>query len=109
VQQGIAVGGLQPESALPQRCFFFHLLGLRECGKEVPCCFDLRKFRRRPEAFECGGEYGMGVGSAAGGLVELRQRQRRAQPVAPRLLLQRNGDGGEERFLGRRRLRRIAL
>ena len=43
----------------------------------------------------------MGVGSAAGGLVELRQRQRRAQPVAPRLLLQRNGDGGEERFLGR--------
>ena len=51
----------------------------------------------------------MGVGGAAGRLIKLRQRQRRAQLEAPRLLLLRDGDGGEEGFLGRRRIRRIAL
>ena len=33
----------------------------------------LRKFRRRREAFERGGEHGVGIGGAAGRLVELRQ------------------------------------
>ena len=51
----------------------------------------------------------MGVGGAAGRLIKLRQRQRRAQLETPRLLLLRDGDSGEECFLGRRRVRRIAL
>jgi hypothetical protein len=35
----------------------------------------------------------MGGGGAAGRLIKLRQRQRRAQLEAPRFLLLRNGDG----------------
>jgi len=55
------------------------------------------------------GEDGVSVGSAAGRLIQLRQRERRAQLETPRLLLLRNSDGGEECFLRRRRVRRIAL
>ena len=42
-------------------------------------------------------------------MIELRQRERRAELEAPRLLLLRDGDGRQERFLGRRSIRRIAL
>ena len=89
--------------------FVLHFVSLRKCGEQRLRFLDLRKFRRRRKAFERGREHGMGVGGAIGRLIELRQRERRAQLVAPRLLLLRNGDGGEERFLGRRRVRRIAL
>jgi hypothetical protein len=41
--------------------------------------------------------------------MELRQRERRAQLETPCLLLLRNSDCREERILGRRRIRRIAL
>ena len=51
----------------------------------------------------------MCVGGAVCALIKLRQRQRRLQLKTPRLLLLRNGDGSEEGFLGRRRVRRIAL
>ena len=51
----------------------------------------------------------MGIGGAAGRLIKLRQRERRAQLEAPRLLLLRDGDGGEECFLGGRGVRWIAL
>ena len=51
----------------------------------------------------------MGVGVAAARLIMLRQRERRAQLKAPRLLLLRDSDCGEEGFFGRRRIRRIAL
>ena len=50
----------------------------------------------------------MRLSGAIGRLIKLRQRQRRAQLVAPRFLLLRNGDGGEEGFLGQLRVRRIA-
>jgi hypothetical protein len=42
-------------------------------------------------------------------VIELRQRERRAQLETPRLLLLRDGDCGEECVLDRRRIRRIAL
>ena len=42
----------------------------------------------------------MGVGRAAGGLIELGQRQRGAQLEAAGFLLLRNGDGGEEGGFG---------
>ena len=51
----------------------------------------------------------MGVGGAAGRLIKLRQRERRAQFETPRLLLLRNRDGGEQGFLDRHGVRRIAL
>jgi hypothetical protein len=54
-------------------------------------------------------ESGMGIGGAAGRLIKLGQRQRGAQFEALCLLLLRNGDCSEERILGRRRIRSIAL
>ena len=51
----------------------------------------------------------MGVGGAAGRLVELGERERRAQFEAARALLLRDGDGGLEGFLRRRGVRRVAL
>ena len=51
----------------------------------------------------------MGVGGAVARLTELRQRQRRAQLETLRFLLLRDGDSGEEGFLGRRRVGRVAF
>ena len=63
---------------------------------------DLRHFRRRRKAFERGREDGVGFGGAAGRLIELGQRKRRAQFEAARALLLRDGDGGQESvFRGR--------
>jgi hypothetical protein len=49
------------------------------------------------------------IGGATGRLVKLCQRQRRVQLETSRLLLLRDGDGRQERFLGWRGIRRIAL
>ena len=54
------------------------------------------------EAFEHRRKHGVGVGGAAGRLVQFRQLQRRLQAEAARALLARNGDGGEEGLLGGR-------
>ncbi len=51
----------------------------------------------------------MGFDGAAGRLVELRERERRAQFEAARALLLRDGDGGQERFLRGRRVGGIVL
>ena len=51
----------------------------------------------------------MGVGGMAGRLVELGERERRAQTPAARALLFRNGEGGLERFLRRRGVGGIGL
>ena len=51
----------------------------------------------------------MGFGGAAGRLIELGQRQRRAQFEAARALLLRDGDGGQERFFRRRGVGGVAL
>ena len=42
-------------------------------------------------------------------MVELGERKRREQAEAARALLLRDGDGGLESFLGRRRVSRVAL
>jgi hypothetical protein len=42
------------------------------------------------------------LGRPTGGSIKLRQRQRRAQLKTLRLLLLRDGDSGEEGFLGQR-------
>ena len=60
--------------------------------------FNLGEFRRRRKTFERGREDGVGVGGAAGRLIEIGKRQRRAQFEALGLLLLRDGDSGEERF-----------
>ena len=51
------------------------------------------------------------AGASAGWSVgdELRQRERRAQLKTARLLLLRDGDCSDQRVLGRRRIRQIAL
>ena len=51
----------------------------------------------------------MGVGGAAGRLIELGERQRRAQFEAARALLLRDGDGGQEGFFRRRGVGGVAL
>ena len=51
----------------------------------------------------------MGFGGTAGRLVQLRQCQRRSQLKASRLLLLRDRDGGEKRFLGGLRVRWVTL
>ena len=70
---------------------------------------DLGHFRRRRKAFERGREDGVGVGGAGGRLVELGERERRAQFEAARALLLRDGDGGQECFLRGRRVGGVAL
>ena len=76
-----------------------HFVGFGKRRQAATALLDLWKFWRRRKAFERGRENGVGVGGAAGRLIELRQRQRRAQLEAPRLLLLRDRDGGEEGFL----------
>jgi hypothetical protein len=51
----------------------------------------------------------VGFGGAVGRLAELRERQRRLQFEAARLLLLRDGDCREKSLLGRRFIRRTAL
>jgi integrase len=51
----------------------------------------------------------MGVGGSVRCVIELRQRESRAQLETPRLLLLRDGDCSEQCILGQRRIRRIAL
>jgi hypothetical protein len=69
---------------------------------------DLWHFRRGRETFKRGDEHGVAFGGPAGRLVELRQRLR-LQFEAARLLGLRDGDGGEEGFLGGGCVRRIAF
>jgi hypothetical protein len=71
--------------------------------------FDLGELRRQRKAFEGGRENGVGVGNAPCRLIKFSQRERGAQLEAPRFLLLRDGDCGEQCILGRRRIRRIAL
>ena len=51
----------------------------------------------------------MGFEKAAGGSVELGERERREQLIAARALSLRKGDGGLEGVFGRGGVRRIAL
>ena len=69
---------------------------------------NVRKLRRRRKAFERGREGGVGVDGAAGRSIESGERERGAQLEALGLLLLRDGDGGEEGFLGWRGIRGIA-
>ena len=64
---------------------------------------DLGHFGRRREAFERRREDGVGVDGAAGRLVQFGERERGAKFEAARGLLFRDGDGGPERLLRRRR------
>jgi len=73
------------------------------------CFRNLGKLRRRRKTFERGSKDAVDVEEAVAGLVKFRQRQRRTQLEALRLLLLGNGDGGAEGVLGRRCIRRIAL
>ena len=70
---------------------------------------DLRHLGRRREAFERGREDGVSIGQTADRLVELGQRQRRAQLEAARALLFCDSDGGQERFFRRRGIGGVAL
>jgi hypothetical protein len=54
---------------------------------------NLGKLRRRRKAFERGGEDVVGFERAAGRMIELRQRQRRAQLERWRALFAGDGDG----------------
>src|SRR5271170_1806432 len=61
---------------------------------------NLREFRRRRKSLQRRPQQVVGIDPAAGGLVELGQRQRGAQLEAAGLLLLRYGDGGEEGRFG---------
>ena len=81
----------------------------RPSGQQSERLAYLRKFGRLRKAFERGGEDGVGVGGTGGRLVELGQRERRAQFETARCLLLRDGDGGLEGFLRRGEAGGIAL
>ena len=70
---------------------------------------DLGHLRTRREAFQRGGENGVGVGSAAGRLIELGEGKRREQPIASRPLLFCDGDGGPVGVFGARGIVGIKL
>ena len=81
----------------------------RECREQRLRLGDLRHFRSRRKAFERRREDGVGVGGAAGRLIEFGQRERRAQFEAARALLLRDGDGRQERVFRRRGISGVAL
>ena len=100
---------MQLRQSLPLRGLRFDLVGFRQRRQQRLSLGDLRHFRRRRKAFERGREDGVGVGGAAGRLVELGERKRRAQFEAARALLFRDGDGGQEGFFGGRGVGGVAL
>ena len=100
---------MQLRQSLPLRRFRLDLVGLRQRRQQRLRLGDLRHFRRRRKAFERGREDGVGVGGAGGRLVELGERQRRAQFKTARGLLLRDGDGGQEGFFRGRGVGGVAL
>ena len=74
-----AVGRLQLCHSLPPCGFDLDLVRLRKRREQRLRLGDLGHFRGRRKAFERGREDGVGIGGAAGRLIELRQRERRAQ------------------------------
>ena len=94
---------------LPLRRFGLDFVGLRQRREQRLRLVDLGHFRRRRKAFEGGREDGVGVGGAGGRLVELGERQRRAQFEAARALLLRDSDGGQESVFRRRGIGGVAL
>ena len=101
-----AVGGLQLRHSLPPCGFDLDLVRRRKRREQRLRLCDLGHFRGRRKAFERRREDDVGIERAAGRLVELRKRERRAQFKTPRCLPLRDGDSGLESFLGRRRVRR---
>ena len=100
---------MQLRQSLPLRRLGLDLVGLRQRRQQRLRLGDLGHFRRRRKAFERGREDGVGFGGAAGRLVELGERKRRAQFEAARALLLRDGDGGQEGFFCRRGVGGVAL
>ena len=100
---------MQLRQSLPLRGFRLDLVGLRQRRQQRLRLGDLRHFRRRRKAFERGREDGVGVGGAAGRLVELGERQRGAQFEAARALLLRDSDGGQEGVFRGRGVGGVAL
>jgi hypothetical protein len=107
--QRVAVGHLQLRQSLPLRGLRFDLVNLRERGQQGRSLGDLGHFRRWRKAFERRREDGVRVHRAAGRLVELGERQRRAQFEAARPLVFRDGDGAPEGFLSGRGIGGLAL
>ena len=97
---GLAVAGLQFQALRAASGVGFHYLVHRERLEQRLRLGDLRKLRRRRKTFQRRPQNVVGVGRAAGGLIELGQRQRGAQLEAAGLLLLRDGDGGEEGGFG---------
>ena len=85
------------------------LVRLRQRRQQRLRLRDLGHFRRRRKAFERRREDGVGFGGAAGRLIELGERERRAQFEAARALPLRDGDGRLESFFRGRGVRGIAL
>ena len=109
LEQRVGETCLQCQPPLTRRSSVFHFVSFSKRSELSLRLFDLGKFRRRRKAFERGREDGVGVGGAAGRLIEIGKRQRRAQFEALGLLLLRDGDSGEERFFDWRGVCRIAL
>jgi hypothetical protein len=85
------------------------LVSRYERRKESLPLGDLRHLGRRRETFERRREHRVRFDGAVGRLIEFRQRERRLQFEASRLLRLCDGDGGAEGLFGRHRVRAIAL
>jgi hypothetical protein len=83
---------MQPPLSL--RLYGLHFLSPRQRGQQGLRLRNLRHFHRRRKAIERGREDVMRLDWAGGRLVELGERERRAQFEAGRSLLPRDGDGG---------------
>jgi len=70
---------------------------------------DLGEFLCRRKALERRRQHGVAVAGAVRALIVLRERKRRAQLEAARLLMLRNGDGAKERLFDRRNALPISL
>ena len=69
-----------------------------DCSYYFQRLLDLGKFASLSKTFERGHENAVSFRRPSGRLEECRQLQRRAQFEAPRALLPRDGDGGQESF-----------
>ena len=78
---------LQLQPALTRCRGVLHFVGFSKRGEKPLRLFDLRKLRRRRKSCQRGREHRVSVDGAVGRLIELRQRQRRAQLEAACLLL----------------------
>src|ERR1700722_18454168 len=105
----VAIGHVQLRQLMSPRRVGLDLVSRGKCRQECLRFSNLKHLRRRRKAFERSREDGVGIHGASGRLIELGERQRRAQTPTSCALLLRYLERGLESFLCRSGISWIAL